>query len=253
MTYFAPEPVGGTSLERVERRLRREQTGRRDAERLLESKSLELLEANQQLTTFNNELEERVRVRTAELERAREAAVTMLATDHLTGVCSRRQYVETLRSAMMAGERIGLMLIDLDDFKGVDDTLGHQVGDELLVKVAERLMAGSPPGDLVARVGGDGFAVLLRLDGREEASATNAYIKALRGQVVAHGHALPCKASVGIAVAPDDTRDFADLQRFADLPYTRSSILAGRAWRNSSQTCYTHTRNVNSLRPGFER
>lgn len=217
MSYLAPVATASDHLERVERRLRREQTGRREAERLLESKSLELFEASQQLTIFNNELEERVRLRTAELEQAREAAIMMLATDHLTGACSRRQYAESLESAIMMGERIALLLIDLDDFKGVNDRLGHQVGDALLVQVAEKLRGASPAGDLVARVGGDEFAVIVHLRGDDEAGAIESYLAALQGQVVAFGHTLPCNVSVGLAIAPDDACSAKDLQRFADI------------------------------------
>ncbi len=81
-------------------------------------------------------------------------------TDPLTGLANRTLFAERLEAAAAAGNAT-VLLLDLDGFKGVNDTLGHAVGDRVLVEVAERTTAATRPGDLVARLGGDEFVVLL--------------------------------------------------------------------------------------------
>ena len=126
--------------ERLQRRAERELAARHEAERLLESKSLELFAANQRLTQLNADLEHRVEMRTTELEEARRAAVEVGTTDPLTSIANRHQYSERLEQSLaqaVAGSRsTGLLLLDLDGFKLINDTYGHRHGDQLLVAVA---------------------------------------------------------------------------------------------------------------------
>ncbi|NNE84055.1 MAG: diguanylate cyclase, partial [Alphaproteobacteria bacterium] len=95
-----------------------------------------------------------------------EATIRHLATmDTLTGLPNRSQFREQLQNAIVqadrTGRKVGVMLLDLDHFKTVNDTLGHAIGDELLVKVAERLRGCLRNTDTVARLGGDEFAVII--------------------------------------------------------------------------------------------
>ncbi|HET6530332.1 MAG TPA: bifunctional diguanylate cyclase/phosphodiesterase [Actinoplanes sp.] len=122
--------------------------------------------------------------------------------DALTQLPNRVYFQSRLHKAVSApGDRpVAVALIDLDDFKEVNDTLGHEVGDQLLIAVAQRLNACVRVEDTVARLGGDEFVVVL--DGADPAAADLAaerMVEALRLPVVADGHELPIHASIGIA------------------------------------------------------
>jgi diguanylate cyclase (GGDEF)-like protein len=127
-------------------------------------------------------------------------------TDPLTRVLNRRGLEERLAFALRAGAGAGLVLIDLDDFKAVNDRDGHAAGDELLCWVAERLRATARSDDAVARLGGDEFAILL-------ASAEDA-----AGAMARIGAALAerAPASAGLAVSPRDGTTADELHRVAD-------------------------------------
>jgi diguanylate cyclase (GGDEF)-like protein len=122
--------------------------------------------------------------------------------DALTQLPNRVLFHSRLQQALTApGDRpVAVALIDLDDFKEVNDTLGHEVGDLLLVGVAQRLAGCVRAGDTIARLGGDEFVVVL--DDADPASADQAaerMMNALRQPVYADGHELPIRASIGIA------------------------------------------------------
>ncbi|HET9144384.1 MAG TPA: EAL domain-containing protein, partial [Actinophytocola sp.] len=129
--------------------------------------------------------------------------------DSLTQLANRAVFAERLDEALAghAAERIAVLLIDLDDFKSVNDTLGHAVGDQLLLEVAARLRACVRPGDMVARLGGDEFGVLLcgAELGTPDAVAGRV-LGTLAPPILADDHQLLVRASIGIAVPePDDT------------------------------------------------
>jgi len=122
----------------------------------------------------------------------------------------------TLASATLA---TSMVLIDLDHFKEVNDTLGHAVGDELLNEVARRLTAGVRAGDLVARLGGDEFVVLARgLTGSAEAEQlAERLLAALRQPVQLGDLHVDVHASIGLSVAPDHGNTVVELLRVADI------------------------------------
>jgi len=143
--------------------------------------------------------------------------------DELTGLCNRKLLIrrtdKALAQAASAGARAGFLLLDLDRFKEVNDTLGHPVGDRLLRIVAHRLTHSVRPGDVVARMGGDEFAVLLPsvrevTAAREVAARLRA---ALAEPIRLEGMSFDIEASVGIALYPDDASGFEVLMQHADV------------------------------------
>ncbi|MEV6304360.1 GGDEF domain-containing protein [Actinoplanes sp. NPDC051861] len=138
--------------------------------------------------------------------------------DGLTGLPNRSLYAERLDTALAAGVPVVAMLVDLDDFKQVNDAWGHAAGDALLREVAQRLSSCVREDDTVARIGGDEFAVLLSPapadDPREIAARM---VQAVEAPVAIPGFgSAQVGASVGIAVATDLTKDGDALLREAD-------------------------------------
>ncbi|HSP75253.1 MAG TPA: EAL domain-containing protein [Cryobacterium sp.] len=141
-------------------------------------------------------------------------------TDELTGLPNRRAlYAEV--SGRLAEDKSrdrALLLLDLDRFKEVNDSLGHDAGDRLLVQVGRRLQGGLRPGDLLARLGGDEFAILLEHTDQAEAEAAAATLRATLAQpFTLEGISLQTSASIGIALYPDQGDDLTALLRKADM------------------------------------
>lgn len=154
--------------------------------------------------------------------------------DALTGLPNRTQLLERLDQALVrsrAGEaRCALLLLDLDGFKNVNDGLGHSTGDQLLLKVADRLRDSVRPVDTVARIGGDEFALFLTNLGRDaEASAVAERIHdAFRAPFLVSGHKIFSSASVGITMSSDRYFKAEDFLRDADTAMQRAKA-QGRA------------------------
>ena len=167
--------------------------------------------------------------RAAELQ-----ADEMARHDLLTGLPNRLLLRERLMEAVgrlqRTGEACAVLLIDLDRFKPVNDTLGHPMGDALLKKVADRLRSTVRPTDTVARIGGDEFVILQT--GVREASDTQALARRIVDLIgrtyMVDGHLLTIGASVGVALAPNDGTEADKLLKNADLALYRAK-LDGRA------------------------
>lgn len=154
--------------------------------------------------------------------------------DSLTGLPNRLQLEQqaqrALEQAGREGRQLALVLMDLDRFKQVNDTLGHPVGDRLLQGVAQRLTQSVRSGDLVARMGGDEFVLLLRdIDTPEDAMSTVEQVRqAFRAsELEVEGHRLRVTPSIGVALFPGHGDDLAGLLRHADLAMYRAKA-AGR-------------------------
>ncbi len=154
------------------------------------------------------------------------AALTV--RDALTGLATRKSFDKSLEQALAEGQQnsasVAVLCIDLDKFKAVNDTLGHPVGDALLLKVAERLRSVVRSGDVVARLGGDEFAIIQRNEHQPQAAEMLAarLVDLIGRTYIAAGHMITVGASVGIAIAPNDGQDVATLLKYADLALYRA-------------------------------
>jgi|GEM_PF-1829461 len=160
-------------------------------------------------------LDAALRERSGQLER-------LANVDTLTGLPNRNAFSARLGEALVRaarhGQRVGLLYLDLDGFKEVNDSLGHEEGDALLRVLARRLRAVVRANDVVARLGGDEFTVIVHdVEAASDVARVAQKIVEVLGRPVAMGHAaLRVTASVGIAMYPDDARDAPDLMRRAD-------------------------------------
>jgi diguanylate cyclase len=139
-------------------------------------------------------------------------------TDDLTGLANRRSFTAEVEGAVADERPCALLMIDLDQFKELNDTLGHHVGDELLRGVGPRLSATMRPGDIVARLGGDEFGVLIKDADAETATVAASRLRVALGRPYAlAGISLHVGASIGIAVFPEHAQDAGTLLRHSDV------------------------------------
>ncbi|WP_456734391.1 EAL domain-containing protein [Bradyrhizobium sp. USDA 3364] len=157
-----------------------------------------------------------------ERTRAENKIAYMAHYDGLTDLPNRvlfRQRLEQALKTIGPDEQLAVMYIDIDEFKAVNDALGHQIGDELLRAVADRLRGCVGETDVAARLGGDEFAVIQTAvrDQTETMQLLAAIYQAIRRPIDCSGHLITTDASIGIAVAPPDGLDLDQLLRNADL------------------------------------
>lgn len=142
--------------------------------------------------------------------------------DMLTGLPNRSLFQDRLRQTLAQAQRsrhhVGVLFLDLDRFKMVNDSLGHSFGDRLLEQVAHRLRYCLREGDTLARIGGDEFTILLPQLEREEAAARVAEkcIKALQESFTLDGHEIYLDASIGVAIYPEQGETMESLVKHAD-------------------------------------
>ncbi|HEX4883501.1 MAG TPA: EAL domain-containing protein [Casimicrobiaceae bacterium] len=201
-------------------------------------------------------------VRDVTAERQSEDKVRRLAyTDSLTGLPNREAFLDRLgrhlELAGVDGERVGVIFLDLDGFKRINDTLGHTAGDYLLQSLAERLRRELRIGDVVsrpaaggeaepgfARLGGDEFTVLV--PGVREAAGAAQVANRLRDLIarpfVVHGQELVVTASLGIAMFPDDGRDPVTLLKHADTAMYHAKDAGRNNWQMYSASLTTRAR-----------
>jgi len=157
--------------------------------------------------------------------------------DLLTGLPNRAQFQELLKQAMLhathADEMLAVMFLDLDKFKPVNDTFGHDIGDRLLQAVAERLQAALRRSDTVARIGGDEFAVLSQgLPGMEvPITLASKLVSVIRQPFIIDDHKLSIGVSVGIAIYPVDGSTLEDLMKRADQAMYAAKQAGGSTYR----------------------
>jgi diguanylate cyclase (GGDEF)-like protein len=143
-------------------------------------------------------------------------------TDSLTGLANRALFLDRLRNAVVrakrAGARVGVLVLDMDGLKPINDRYGHRAGDAAIKEFAARIAAAARQSDTVARFGGDEFAVLLsEVTSREQAGMARDRINSrCDGPFLFEGRLLEIGASVGLAVSPDDGNEPESLLEHAD-------------------------------------
>jgi diguanylate cyclase (GGDEF)-like protein len=169
---------------------------------------------------------------------AENAAIRFLAMhDGLTGLPNRKQFEEfmttTLGEVESDGTKAALFVLDLDGFKSVNDTLGHPVGDGLLKACAKRLKSSLRGGDLLARLSGDEFVIVVPHvhDPAMLAPLAERVLALLSSPFRVEGHEIQISCSIGLAVAPDNGTDITSLMRNADFALYRAKSEGRRTWR----------------------
>ena len=171
------------------------------------------------------------------VQKAQEAQLVQLASfDQLTGLPNRRTLQDRARMALArahrAGRRVAVLFIDLDRFKDINDSLGHAVGDEVLIATAKRVSEVLRGTDSVARLGGDEFVVLAE-DMGDTQGAVRVAVKvrdALARPIEVRGRALHVTPSIGVSVFPDDAADFETLLQHADTAMYRAKAGGRNGW-----------------------
>ena len=157
-----------------------------------------------------------------EREKAEERARFLATHDDLTGLPNRSVFGEAVNDAVKEGHRYGhefaVMFMDLDRFKNINDTLGHAAGDILLIETAKRLKECMRASDVIARIGGDEFVIMLRKvsDQSQVAAVARKILAAVVKPLTIHGHECRTTASIGISMFPTDALDEESLIKNAD-------------------------------------
>jgi diguanylate cyclase (GGDEF)-like protein/PAS domain S-box-containing protein len=179
--------------------------------------------------------------------------------DELTGLANRSLLNDRLEQALATAQRYGrvvmVALADLDNFKLINDTLGHSIGDRLLQLVAERLLTCVRRGDTVARLGGDEF-VLVLADQMHEAHGHDAVERVQRAIAETFhvgGHELRVSCSIGVSVYPDDGGDGETLTRLADVAMYRAKELGRSGYQFYTQEMTARIRERVALEHGLRQ
>jgi diguanylate cyclase (GGDEF)-like protein/PAS domain S-box-containing protein len=167
-----------------------------------------------------------------ERKEARAQIARLAYHDMLTGLPNRAQLRQLVNQAIEGcpdGSRIALVFLDLDHFKDVNDTLGHSVGDELLVELTQRLRSRLQPGDMLGRLGGDEFVMVLpNCDPARASLIATSITEVLASPLRLGDRQVPISASMGISIYPDNATDIDTLMRQADAAMYKAKQ-AGRA------------------------
>jgi diguanylate cyclase (GGDEF)-like protein len=227
--------------------------------------------AQEAVQLANEELERRVLERTSMLtlanvrldaeltERRRvEVQLEQLARfDPLTGLPNRRLFLEHVEEALQRRQRngnlLGLLFVDLDRFKAINDSLGHDVGDRVLQQVAERLKSLLRQTDVVSRIGGDEFTVIV--DGIDTVDAlqviASKVVEGFQRPLTVNGAELFVTLSIGIAVAPDDGCDVGELLKRADFAMYQVKADGRNAFQFHSETMSAASRGRLAIERGL--
>ncbi len=185
------------------------------------------------VATYQQKLEERASRSRHDLEEVQARLQHIATHDPLTGLPNRNLLKERLTKSLTErhhpGRTIAVAAIDLDRFSAINHSLGHAVGDGVLIEIAHRLEAAVPLPHTLARVGGDSFGLLIEgVSARMEAHAiTSAMLAALEQPFIIHGEEVRVRVSIGVSVCPDDARRGDDLLAHAEAALVTSKRQGG--------------------------
>ena len=192
------------------------------------------------------------------LHRAREALEKLAHHDQLTGLPNRAVLDSLLengiRRARRGRHRLAVMFIDLDNFKEVNDSLGHAAGDEVLREASRRMTGLLRDSDALARVGGDEFVAILDelADTRSASTVAAKLMEQLSQPFALGGHEASISCSIGISIFPDDADDTTRLLNFADTAMYRAKTQGRNDWRfytpDMTESATRYVRVVDALR-----
>lgn len=180
------------------------------------------------------------KLKVVELEQAHHDLRHLSTRDVLTGLANRalihEQLVNRVATARRSGGQIAVVFLDLDRFKAVNDSLGHDIGDLLLKSVAQILLRQVREEDSVGRLGSDEFLILASIDQVDDViKLVNRTLEVLDKPVSIDGFGFRCHASFGISVFPEDGKDADSLIRCADLALHLAKVDEARQWNLYSQ------------------
>ena len=181
--------------------------------------------------------------------------------DALTGLPNRvylnKQLEKLKQNAQEKNEKFALIFLDLDHFKNINDTLGHDIGDTLLQIVAKILIKNMPEGSLITRIGGDEFILVLSdfTKDRELLPVINALLHEFRQELFLKGYSLRLSASMGIAIYPNDSTNIKELMKYADIAMYKAKSNGRDNFSFFTQTLNTKIHNeveiINDMQRAF--
>lgn len=175
-----------------------------------------------------HQMQEQITQQLAELQESRHELEHLARHDSLTGLPNRVLFADLTERALAAARRdkgrLALVFMDVDQFKQINDNLGHAVGDLLLKEIAARVRGAIRDSDTAARIGGDEFVVLLRsIQRSEDAQVVAEKVRlAIRQPCLIETHSIAVSASIGIALYPEDGFDMLELSKHADQAMYRA-------------------------------
>lgn len=188
-----------------------------------------------------NHMQDQIKRQLEELHGSRQELEHIARHDELTGLPNRRHFQErleqTLARAKRTGERFALLFIDVDNFKRINDQWGHEGGDAVLKAVAMRLSATTRKADIVARMGGDEFLVMLENPAHSEdvAHIAEKLLESIRAPIVYKGQELPVGFSIGISQYPADGHTATELMASSDRAMYEAKAAGRNRFRFSSR------------------
>ncbi|HVW68418.1 MAG TPA: two-component regulator propeller domain-containing protein [Steroidobacteraceae bacterium] len=188
------------------------------------------------LRRARRELERQVVARTADLRESQRRLEQIAYCDTLTALPNRRMFMEEFRELLVLSGlqrgRFALLLIDLDRLKHINDTLGHDVGDALLIEAAIRLQAAVRKSDCVARLGGDEYAVLVTQNpaATDIEAVCKRIVEGFEREILVNGTAVRTSPSIGVAVYPEHGTSQDPLYKSADIALYEAKRSGGNTW-----------------------